>query len=45
MLEAAAVAPESPVKPEVEIEVAVENEQTPVVAEVVEDVVVEPTVD
>ena len=45
VLEAAVVAPESPVEPEVEVEVTIENEQTPVVTEVVEDVVVEPTVD
>jgi len=33
VLEAAAVAPESPVKPEAEVEVAIENEQTSAVAE------------
>jgi len=45
VLEAAVVAPESPAKPEGEVEVTLENEQTPVVAEVVEDAVIEPTVD
>ena len=45
VLEAAVVAPESPAKPEGEVEVTLENEQTPVVAEAVEDAVIEPTVD
>ena len=43
VLEATAVAPESPVKPEVEV--ATENVQTSAVAEAVEDAVIEPTVD
>jgi len=45
VLEAATVAPDSPVKPEAEVEVATENVQAPLVTEAVEDVVVEPTVD
>ena len=43
VLEATAVAPESPVKPEVEV--ATENVQTSAVSEAVEDAVIEPTVD
>ena len=44
VLEATEVAPETPVMSAVE-DAVIENEQAPVVAEAVEDAVIEPTVD